>query len=147
MLGLFVVSWTGYTVSAVLRYGGAVLLDLNTTGRIMSVRSDDLIHSAIGLTYHGAGGALLVVIETLVVLAALWFGIRGYGARRLAAVTVVVGWTALWLGNAIWLQSLGWSRSVDLWVMAAALLLTLAWAGLRLTEPNRGVDSGKDSAN
>jgi hypothetical protein len=129
MLGLFVVSWTGYTVSAVLRYGGAVLLDLNTTGRIMSVRSDDLIHSAIGLTYHGAGGALLVVIETLVVLAALWFGIRGYGARRLAAVTVVVGWTALWL------------------VMAAALLLTLAWAGLRLTEPNRGVDSGKDSAN
>ena len=147
LLGLLVVTWTGYTLSAVLWYGGAVLLDFDTTSRIMSVRNDEFIHSAIGLTYHGVGGALLVIFETTAVLAALWFGIRASGGKRLAAALVVVAWTALWLGNAIWLQSLGWSRSSDLWLMVAAMLLTLAWAGLRVTEPNRGVDSGKDSAN
>ncbi|MHC5112649.1 MAG: hypothetical protein ACYTHJ_22560 [Planctomycetota bacterium] len=145
LLGLLVAIWTGYTLSAVLWFGGAVLLDFDTTSRIMSVRNDELIHSAIGLTYHGVGGALLVLIETIALLAALWFGIRADGGKRLAAVIVVVAWTALWLGNAIWLQSLGWSRSVDLWLMVAAMLITLAWAGLRVTEPNPGVDSGKDN--
>ena len=62
-----VVLWIGYAVSAVLSVGGAVLVDLSTTGRIMSVRNDELIVSAIGLTYHGAGGAILVVVQAIAV--------------------------------------------------------------------------------
>jgi hypothetical protein len=137
VLGVLVVLWVGYTVSAVLRFGGAVLVDLSTTSRIMSVRNDEVIYSAVGLTYHGAGGAILVVVEAIVVLAALWFGLRGRGWKRLAAVFVLVTWTALWLGNAIWLQSRGWDRSADLGIMVVAMSLMLAWAGLCLTDSSQ----------
>lgn len=107
VLGVLVVLWVGYTVSAV------------------------------GLTYHGAGGAILLVFEAIVVLAALWFGLRGRSWKRLAAVFVLVTWTALWLGNAIWLQSRGWDRSADLGIMVVAMSLMLAWAGLCLTDSSQ----------
>ena len=146
LLGVIVVTWIGYTVSAVLLYGGAVLFDLSTTSRIMSVRNDELIHSAIGLTYHGVGGALLVFVESILVLASLWFGVRGSGRKKLGAVLVLVAWTTLWFGNAIWLQFRGWSRTLDLWIIATAMFLTLVWAGLRWTESNQGDNSFKDAS-
>ncbi len=132
LLGAFVVVWTGYTLSAIVRYGGAVLVDLNTTGRIMAVRNDELVHSAVGLTYHGVAGAILVVVEIVAVLAALWFGLRGGDWKKLAAV--LVAWTALGLGNAIWLQTHGWNSPADFAIIVAAMFATLAWAGLCLIE-------------
>jgi hypothetical protein len=64
----------------------------------------------------------------------------------LAAVLLVVAWTAVWLGNAVWLQSHGWSRSFELWAMVVVMFLTIAWGGLRLTESNLRTSSDKDSA-
>ena len=140
LLGVFVVVWTGYTLSAVARYGGAVLVDLSTTGRIMAVRNDELVYSAVGLTYHGVIGAMLVVAEIIVVLAALWFGLRGSGWKKLAAVLVLVAWTALWLGNAIWLRTRGWDSPADFAIMVAAMFVTLAWAGQCFIGSKRNAD-------
>jgi len=116
LLGAFVVVWTGYTLSAVARYGGAVLADLSTTGRIMAVRNDELVYSAVGLTYHGVIGAMLVVVEIIVV------------------------WTALWLGNAIWLRTRGWDSPADFAIMVAAMFVTLAWAGQCFIGSKRNAD-------
>ena len=121
LLGLLVFAWVAYSLYLVGRYGGAVLADLDTTGRTMAVRRGDVVRSALGLTYHGLGGAVLVVAEVLVVLGALACSLRRQPARwRRAGLIVLSGWTALWLGNAVWLESRGWDRPGDVGVLTRA---------------------------
>ncbi len=100
----------------------------------MSVRDDDHIHSAVGLTYHGVGGAALVIAELLLVLAGLACSVFARGWMRVAGLVVLAAWTVLWLGNALWLQSLGWNRRTDVVVLAVMMLVTVVWAALRLIE-------------
>ena len=126
-LGFLTSAWIVYTLYAVLRFGGAVVVDPSTTGRIMSVRSGDQIVSSIGLNYHGLAGALLVVVEVVVVMAALVGAIHAHDRRRLLARGALVAWTALWLGNALWLRSHGWRHGADTILMAVALALAVGW--------------------
>ena len=91
LLDLSVATWNGYTLSAIVLYGGAVLVDHNTTGRIMAVRGDEIVYSAVGLTYHGVVGAIHVLVEITVVLGALLLGLRGSGWKRKAGALVLVG--------------------------------------------------------
>ena len=130
LLGIVAVTWIAYTLYAVLRYGGAVVLDLETTSRIMSVRNGEEIHSAVGLTYHGLWGALLVVGEVVIVATATLIGLFGKGWPRGVGFGILVGWNALWLANVIWLRSRGWDNSSEIWLIGAVMLATVAWAGL-----------------
>ena len=128
ILGFFASAWVLYTLYMVLRFGGAVVVDPDTTSRIMGVRNDAVITSAIGLTYHGLAGAVLVVTEALAVLAALaaaWFG---SGLKRVVGLWLLVGWGALWFGNALWLRAHGWQHGLDTIGMGVGMLLTLGWA-------------------
>ncbi len=58
-------------------------------------------------------------------------------ALRRAGSLVLVAWAALWLGNALWLQTRGWDRTGDVLALALAMLTALAWAGLRWRMPGR----------
>ena len=144
VLGTLVLLWCAYTLSEVALYGGAVLFDPDTTSRIMAVRVDGVVYSAAGLTYNGLAGALLVVIEVAGIFAALWYGLRSSGSRKRIASIVLVLWVALWMGNAIWLKSLGWNHPVSFATIAVAMLVTLGWAALCLTEPDRSIGAAKE---
>ena len=122
--------WTIYLVG---RFGGAVLLDQTTTSRIMAVRTiGQDIDSAIGLTYDGFAGAVLVIVELLVVVWALGGTLsRRAGSRRLG-LAVLVGWTLLWLANSIWMETLThWRHASMTSVIAGATVVVVAFAALR----------------
>jgi hypothetical protein len=131
LLGLLVFAWVAYSLYVVGRCGGAVLADLDTTGRTMAVRNGDVVHSAVGLTYHGLGGAVLVVAEILIVLGALACSLRRRAWWRRAGLIALGGWTLLWLGNAVWLECRGWDRPADVGFLGAAMLIVGLWSGLR----------------
>jgi hypothetical protein len=130
--GTLTALWILYTLYQVIRYGGAVVVDPDTTARIMAVRNDAMTHSAIGLTYHGFAGAALVIAETLLILAALIGAFLLTGARRRACDLLLLSWTLLWLGNALWLQTKGWDRIDDVAALGAvtivlAVSVALSW--------------------
>lgn len=127
ILGFLATLWVAYTLFALLRYGGAVVLDPSTTSRIMGVRNGDELFSAVGLTYHGVGGALLVLFEVALVAASALAARFSTGGRRIAGLLVLVGWSGLWLGNALWLRSLGWQHGADTVALAVAVAVTLGW--------------------
>jgi len=130
ILGLGTTLWILYTLYAILRFGGAVVLDPDTTSRIMGVNNSGVVVSSIGLTYHGLAGAVLVVTEALVVGAALAGALFLTGRRRVLALGVLVAWTAVWLGNALWLRSNGWQHGTSTIGMAVALFLALGWMAI-----------------
>lgn len=119
--------WVARTLAPVALYGGAVLVDPATTSRIMGYRADGQLHSAVGLTYSGWWGAVLVVTEIVLVAGALLLGRASTDWLRRAALGVLVGWTLLWLGNAFWLDQLAGGRVSPRTVLAAlALCVVLA---------------------
>jgi len=127
-------AWVLWTLYQVARYGGAVLFDPSTTSRIMGVVSGDRIDSAIGLTYTGWWGALLVVVELVLVGAALWWSHGARDARRRASLVLLAGWTLLWLGNSIWMEQLAAGRHVSRTsIVVVATVVVLARAVLRWT--------------
>jgi len=128
VLGFLATAWVVYTLYAVLRFGGAVLLDFDTTSRIMSVRNGDQIYSSFGLTYHGVFGALVVVAEVVVVALSLLAALFATGFRRIAGFVALTAWGCLWLGNAIWLRSHGWDHLSDTAAIAVATIAIVAWA-------------------
>jgi len=127
ILGMLTTLWILYTLYAILRFGGAVVLDPDTTSRIMGVNNSGVVVSSIGLTYHGLAGAVLVVTEALVVGAALAGALFLTGRRRVVALGVLLGWTGLWLGNALWLRANGWQHGMDTIGIAVALALVVGW--------------------
>ena len=132
-------AWILWTLYQVARYGGAVLFDPSTTSRIMAVISGERIDSAIGLTYTGWCGALLVVVELVLVGTALWWSHGARVARRRASLVLLAGWTLLWLGNSIWMEQLSAGRHASRTsIVAVAAGLLLARAVLRWTRPPRG---------
>jgi hypothetical protein len=138
-LAVLVWLWILYTLLVVGLFGGAVVLDPDTTARIMSVRNDNAMASSVGLTYHGLGGAALVVVELVLVAGALLLSFRSRGRARVWAPAVLVLWTALWLGNALWLRTVGWDHPSGYGIVAA-MVIVLAWAVLRWrpgSEPKR----------
>jgi hypothetical protein len=131
-------SWVLWTLFVVGRYGGAVFVDPSTTARIMGFRGTERLHSAIGLSYHGAAGVALVVLEMLVVLAALLISqglasargrrgaigiVHGRALQRISHLVLIL-WSTLWLANSLWLESLsgdvGQPRTL-LFLLATAL--------------------------
>ena len=132
LLGAATWTWILYTLYVVGRIGGAVLVDPDTTGRIMGVRSGDHIDSALGLTYHGLSGAALVIVELVAVAAALVLtGRKPITWRRLGLV-VLLAWTLLWLGNALWMESLSdASHVVRTSNIAAATIVVTVFTILR----------------
>jgi hypothetical protein len=131
-LGFVAWGWVLWTLYQVGRFGGAVLVDPSTTGRIMAVRTDDQVHSAVLLTYQGIGGAVLVVVELLVVSAALALSCSTRHALRRAGLVVLCAWALLWLGNALWMERLmGGMHVVNTSLLAVVVVITMAWAALR----------------
>ena len=119
--------WVVYTLYTVLRYGGAVVLDAETTGRIFGVNKDGRVVSGLGLTYHGVRGAVLVVVEIVAVGISLLAAHLASAAWRAAGLTVLVAWAVLWFGNAVWLQGQGWDRPADTVALTVALVATVLW--------------------
>lgn len=132
VLGLLVLAWILYTLQAVGRFGGAVVVDPDTTARIMGVRNGPDVYSVPGLTYHGYGGAALVIAELLVVLGGAILAFFGSGWRRATGLLVLIAWTALWLGGGLWMRRYGSDRPFDIVMMSAAMLVAIAWSALRL---------------
>jgi hypothetical protein len=131
-LGIVALGWVAYTVYQVGRFGGAVLLDLSTTSRIMSVRNGEQIISAIGLTYTGFGGAVLVVAELLVVGGAAGLSLSRRTTLRRSSLIVLSCWALLWLGNALWMERLSGGRHPSQTsLLAGVVVALLAWAALR----------------
>jgi hypothetical protein len=127
IFGLLTTLWILYTLYSILRFGGAVVLDPDTTSRIMGVNNSGVVVSSVGLTYHGLAGAVLVITQVLVVGAALIGALFLAGRRRLIAMGVLVAWTGVWFGNAMWLRSHGWQHGTSTIGMAVALVLGLGW--------------------
>jgi hypothetical protein len=133
-LGAVAWAWVLWTLYLVGRFGGAVLLDPSTTSRIMSVRNGDHIDSAVGLTYHGVGGAAVVVAELGVVAGALLLSMSRRVRLRRTSLAVLSGWALLWLGNALWMERLTGGRHANQTsLLAIIVVVLLAWAGLRWT--------------
>ncbi len=120
-------AWVAYTLYAVARYGGAVVIDPETTARIIGVNNDGRVVSAVGLTYHGVTGAVMVVFELVAVGVALTAAHVARGVRRVAALLVVSAWAVLWFSNAVWLRGLGWDRSIDAAVLGFATFAAFTW--------------------
>jgi len=119
--------WVARTLAPVVLYGGAVLVDPSTTSRIMGYRGDGQLYSAIGLTYTGLWGAALVIAEIGLVAGALLVSRSKTDWLRRVALGVLVGWTLLWLGNAVWLDQLAGGRILPRTFLAAlALVVVLA---------------------
>ena len=114
-------------------FGGAVLLDQSATGRIMSawtIGTD--IDSAIGLTYTGLEGAVLMIVELLVVAWALLGTLSRRALPRRVGLTVLVLWTSLWLANSIWMETLwNWRHPSMTSVIAGATVVVVVFAALR----------------
>jgi len=127
IFGFLSTAWVLYTLYAILRFGGAVVVDPGTTSRIMAVRNGDALFSAVGLTFHGLTGAALVVFEIVVVGAALLAGLFASGRRRQTGPLVLVAWSSLWLANALWLRSHGWQHGLDTVGIAVAWVATVGW--------------------
>ena len=117
--------WVARTLAPVVLYGGAVLVDPSTTSRIMGYRSQGQFHSAIGLTYTGLWGAAIVVAEIVLVAGALLLSRSTTDWLRRVALGVLVGWTLLWLGNAVWLDQLAGGRILPRTVLAALALVVV----------------------
>lgn len=131
-LRLVACGWVLWTLYLVGRFGGAVVMDPSTTSRIMAVRNNQQVHSAIGLTYHGIGGAVLVVAELLLLIAALTLSLSGRTLLRRAGLAVLSCWSLLWLGNALWMEHLaGGDHVTKTTLLAAVTIAMLAWAALR----------------
>lgn len=132
ILGAIVWIWALYTLYNVSRFGGAVLFDLSTTSRIMGVHDGERIRSAVGLTYHGLPGALLVLVQIGLVVAALLASLsRETTRRRLAGVSLTL-WSLLWLVNSIWMETLmGGEHPSDTTMLVLVTVAVGAWTALR----------------
>jgi hypothetical protein len=117
--------WVARTLAPVALYGGAVLVDPSTTARIMGYRADGVLHSAVGLTFTGLGGAALVLLEIVLVAGALLLSRSTNDGLRRAALCILVGWTLLWLGNAVWLDLLAGGRASPRTIVAAVALVVV----------------------
>ena len=102
--------WSIFTIFQVGRFGGAVVIDASTTGRIYSVRNGPEVTSAIGLSWHGILGAGIVLLELALVVTALVFSLSTRTWKRRFAAIVLSAWSLLWLGNALWMESLSAGR-------------------------------------
>lgn len=132
VLGGLTLVWVAYTLYVVGRYGGAVIVDTGTTSRIMGVREGERVFSAIGLTYTGIGGAVLVVLELFIVVAALLLSVSKCSMRRRLGLVLLCLWTLLWLGNSLWMETLtGWRHASGTSMLAVATIVVLAWSALR----------------
>ena len=130
--GIITTGWTLWTLFLVARFGGAVLLDPSTTSRIWAVRNDNDITSAIGLTYHGIPGAVLVSLELILIFASLILAVRQRLTPRRAGLVGLGAWSLLWLVNALWMERLaGGDHAVLTIPIAIATLIVLAFGALR----------------
>ena len=96
----------------------------------MAVNNDGTIHTAFGLYYHGMKGALLAVVELVVVTTALLAAHFSSGARRTTGLIVLMAWAGLWFGNALRMRTLGWNRPLDTAILGLAVVVTVGWAVL-----------------
>jgi len=129
-IALVTYGWTAWTLYQVQALGRAVLGRPEATMRLMSVDNDGVVSSAIGLTYHGTGGALLAATELgLVLAAAVASGSRRARLRRPGLVVLAL-WSLLWLGNAVWIESLdGWNHPSATGLLAGVTAVVLVHAG------------------
>lgn len=79
------------------------------TGRttVYSATADGVRHDAVGLTWDGASGTVLLWTEAIVIAAAIVASALPVTALRRAGHATLLAWSALWLANGIWITSYG----------------------------------------
>lgn len=87
---LIVMSWPG---------GGQSVIASSTT--------DGVTYNAIGLTYTGVPGTVLLWFESIVLLAAIALSVLPALRLRRAGHAALVVWASLWFANGIWLTAYG----------------------------------------
>ncbi len=79
------------------------------TGRttVASTTVGDIQYNAIGLTWTGRPGAVLLWFEAVIIAAAIVASVLPAMTLRRAGHGLLLAWSALWLANGIWLTSYG----------------------------------------
>jgi hypothetical protein len=105
-------------------------------------------HEAVGLSYSGLGGFVLLVTQGLLVVGASLAAAKGRGRVRKIGLGLVLGWAALWLANGVWLAGVSdqFMRLLGAWILTGAFAATLIrvlvdWPrgeALQREAPNRG---------
>jgi hypothetical protein len=77
-------------------------------------------------------GAVLVVVELLVVAGALGLTLTSTARPRRIGLVLLCTWALLWLGNSIWMETLTGGRHVSgTTLLGVVVLAVLAWTALR----------------
>lgn len=106
---------------------------------IMSVTVDGQDHVGLGLNYVGVAGTVLLLAEAAVVVSAMVMSVLPRRRLRRIGHGVLVLWSGLWLGNAVYLARLDWGFVWALFVTLFAFLflctLLRAIRGWNLARP------------
>jgi len=105
------------------------------TFHVFSISSGEVDWASPGLTYTGYPGAVLALVETIVVLGGLILAFAPRPRLRRIGLGVLLAWAALWALNAIWYGQLGGG-----WLNAAAFtfaFLCTAWVVVARWRPKR----------
>ncbi len=104
-------------------------------------------YNAFGLTYAGSIGTLWLWSQVVIVSSAIVCSVLPADRLRRIGLVILVVWSGLWLGNAIWLPML--DRAWILTLILGALLSTLFLCTLVRAArgwPSRAAVTGKGSA-
>ena len=84
-----------------------------------------------GLAYEGNAGTLLAIHEALLVIAAALMSMSPARLLRRIGLLLLIGWSGLWVANAIWftMQSplLGVAPAIALLAMLACTIYRASW--------------------
>ncbi len=112
-----------------------------------STTVDERTYNAFGLTYAGSIGTLWLWSQVVIVSSAIVCSVLPADRLRRIGLVILVVWSGLWLGNAIWLPML--DRAWILALILGALLSTLFLCTLVRAArgwPSRAAVTGKGSA-
>ena len=93
-----------------------------TTTTIASTTINGRTYNAIGLSFYGVGGAVLLGAELLLIATAIILTLRPATVARRVGHVILVGWSALWLANAIWLLAINEPRSVTTLILVGGFM-------------------------
>jgi hypothetical protein len=112
---------------AVLGLGGVWLLTHpGAEVALMGAATQGGSHEAVGLSYSGLGGFVLLVVQGLLVVGAS-LAAKGRGRVRKVGLGLLLGWAALWLANGVWLAGVSdqFMRLLGAWILTGAFGATL----------------------
>lgn len=115
------------------------------TTTVASTTVGEVTYNAIGLTYTGTPGTVLLWFEMITLGAAIVASVLPVTAVRRTGHALLVLWSALWLGNGTWLTSYGgpwwlWVGWVGTLGLFFACTVWRAARGWRSSSPGQAVE-------